>query len=117
MNMAPVKKQNAPLGSTYLRAWRDHCGLDQDTAASAIGISRTLLSKMENGRSPYTQRTLEAAAQLYKCLPAQLLVNDPSRGTSLIELFETLERLDEQAKQRAIRVIKAHLDLRSPESK
>lgn len=73
VNMAPVKKKHAPLGATYLAAWREHTTMNQDEIAEQAGISRTLLSKIEQGKSPYTQRTLEALARIYKCEPADLL--------------------------------------------
>lgn len=77
--MAPVKKDHAPLGSTFIGAWREHVGKRQEDAAAAAGISRTLLSKLESGETPYTQRTLEALARVYKCRPADMLLMHPER--------------------------------------
>jgi transcriptional regulator with XRE-family HTH domain len=80
VNMAPVKKQLGPLGPTFLKEWREHVGLDQETAASRLNVSRTLLSKIEGQKSPYTQRLLEAAAGVYGCSPADLISRPPEQG-------------------------------------
>ncbi|QRY69141.1 helix-turn-helix domain-containing protein [Ensifer sp. PDNC004] len=75
--MAPVKKPKPVLGQTYLRHWREHKGIGQQTAADSINVSRGLLSKMENATSPYLQQHLEGLAKLYGCKPADLLGTDP----------------------------------------
>ena len=77
--MAPVKKTHAPLQATFLAAWREHRKMNQDEAAAKIDVSRTLLSKMEQGKSPYSQRTLEGLARIYECEPADLLSRHPTK--------------------------------------
>lgn len=92
--MAPVKKKHAPLRPTYLAAWRDYRGLNQDQVAETIGVSRTLLSKIEQGKSPYTQRTLEALAKAYECEPGDLLSWHPvERVVGEVEATILLRRL------------------------
>ncbi len=78
VKMAPVKKDMKPLGRTFLKEWREHVGLDQEEAATRLNVSRTLLSKIENAKSPYTQRLLEAAAEVYGRKPAELIACDPT---------------------------------------
>lgn len=112
--MAPVKKKKHPLQPTFLKAWRDKHELDQEDAAERAEISRTLLSKMENAKAPYTQRTLEALARIYECTPAQLLTQNPNRPDSFVPLFEKLEALEDPERRRAYAVICAHLDLPKP---
>lgn len=107
--MAPVKKAKTALQRTFLSAWREASDLDQDKAAAGIGISRTLLSKMENGKTPYTQRTLEAAAAVYDCTPAQLLTQDPARPDSFVPFFEEAEKLEGEQRRHVMGVIAAAL--------
>jgi len=105
--MAPIKKTQLPLGSTFLKAWREFAGLDQETAAEKLNVSRTLVSKIETGKSPYTQRTLEAAAKLYGASPAQLLAVDPNDKSNLWALFERANKTEGSERERVIRLIKA----------
>lgn len=59
--MAPVTKPKVALGPTYFRAWRDFRDIGQQEAADAASISRALLSKIENSRSPYLQQHVAVA--------------------------------------------------------
>ena len=72
--MAPVKKELADLGRTYIAEWREARGLTQEQLAERISMSRSTLSKMETSDSPYTQRSLEAIAVALRCKPHELLM-------------------------------------------
>ncbi|RUM97888.1 XRE family transcriptional regulator [Pseudaminobacter arsenicus] len=109
VNMAPVKKDLRPLGKHFLKEWREYRKLDQEEVASSLDVSRTLLSKIEGRKSPYTQRTLEAAAGVYGCTPAQLLSQNPGRADNFITLFERAERLDGARRDHVMRIIEAAL--------
>lgn len=110
VHMAPVKKNFGQLGTSFLKEWREASGLDQDEIAERIGVSRTLLSKMENGKTPYTQRTLEAAARVYNCTPAQLLTQNPNRPDSFIPLFEKAEKTEGSRRTQLLAIIAAALN-------
>lgn len=71
--MAPIAKPKVQLQKTFLREWRRSNNFSQADAARELRISRPLLSQIENAKSPYTQRLIESAAQLYKCTPAEIL--------------------------------------------
>lgn len=89
--MPKVKKPKPILGPTFLRAWRNYRGMTQDQVAEAVDISRALLSKIENGKSPYSQAQLEALAQIYRCTPGDLLDRDPrDGGAELASLIRNL---------------------------
>lgn len=90
--MAPVKREMRPLQRTFLKEWREHAKLDQEGAATLLNVSRALLSKIENAKSPYSQRILEHAAEIYKCSPADILAVDPSDKNSLWLLWERAEQ-------------------------
>ena len=74
--MVAVPHGKPILGRHSLRACREAAGLTQDHAAQLMGLSRTQLSKIEAGKSPYTQRHLEAAAATYGVTVARL--NEPA---------------------------------------
>lgn len=109
VNMAPVKKTLNPLGPTFLKEWRDHADLDQEDAAARLNISRTLLSKIEGRKSPYTQRHLEAAAEIYNCESWELLAVDPTDKNSLWPLFKQAEKLSDKERDRFREIVAAAL--------
>lgn len=75
--MARVLKQRQKLGRTFFKQWREHSNLTQEAAASRLDISRSMLSKIENGQQPYTQIQLELAAEAYGTDPASILMRNP----------------------------------------
>lgn len=108
--MAPVTKPKRPLRQTFLREWREHAGLDQEEAATELDISRTLLSKIENARSPYSQRILERAAEVYGCTPAELLARDPTNQDSLWALWERAEQTSGTKRKKLISLLEIGLE-------
>lgn len=76
---------------TFLRQWRDHAGLTQESAADRIGITQGQLSRIERGSTPYNQDFLERAADAYRCDPADLLMRDPSQKDALWSIVDQLK--------------------------
>jgi transcriptional regulator with XRE-family HTH domain len=110
VNMAPIQKTLNELGPHYFRQWREHRGLSQEQAAAELDVSRELISKIENRKSPYTQRMLEAAAAIYQCTPADLLVRDPHDRDSLWPLFERADRATGRTREQIRRLILVALE-------
>lgn len=86
--MPKVTPRIKPLRRTFIRHWREHRGLNQDQAAERIGIDRSQLSRIENGKAPYNQPFLEAAAYAYRCDPADLLMRNPLDKDAIWALIE-----------------------------
>lgn len=110
--MAPVSKPRPVLGKTFLKEWREHRRIGQLDAAEAIGVSRTLLSKIENGNSPYLQPQIEGLAKLYDCMPGDLLDRHPRmplapiRGDKqILDMLNRIEGLDQRGVEVAFSVI------------
>lgn len=68
-------KDNSP--AQYFRAWRVHRRMSMHDVAEAMGTYSSAISKYELGDIPYTQRVLEALAEIYRCKPADLLAGPP----------------------------------------
>lgn len=109
VNMAPIKKTLRPISRTFLQEWRDFIDLDQEEVAARIDMSRSNLSKIENGESPYTQRTLEALAEVYGREPWELIAIDPNNEESLWALFKQADKLTGRDRKRLREVIIASL--------
>lgn len=88
--MAPVKKPKKQLQKTFLREWREFRNLSQEAAASRLNISRTLLSKIERAKSPYTQSFMENAADAYGCEVADLIVRNPLDSNAIWSIQEQM---------------------------
>lgn len=59
-----------------------------EAAAEAIGINKSSLSRIERGLMPYSQDILESLAAVYRCDPAELLIQDPREGTNIVQLWD-----------------------------
>ncbi len=92
----------------FLKEWREYRGLDQETAAERIGISRSQLSKIENMKSPYIQGLLEAAAHAYQCAEGDLITRNPLDEDAPWSLVDQLSKAPEPT-QATIRAVIASL--------
>ena len=102
--MAPVAKPRRVLTRTFLKEWRESRQLTQEQAAERLNISRTLLSKIENAKSPYTQGFMQAAAEAYRCDVADLIMRDPS--SPLWSIYDTLRALPTEQQAQVEQIVK-----------
>lgn len=102
--MAPVAKPRRTLSRTFLREWREYRGLTQEQAAERLNVSRTLLSKIENAKSPYVQGFMEAAAEAYMCDVADLIMRDPN--SPIWSIYDTLRALPQADQAQVEQIVK-----------
>jgi transcriptional regulator with XRE-family HTH domain len=88
----------------YIREWRKHRGLTQEQLAERIGITRSYLTKIENGARRYDQPFLEATAEALRCEPGDLVMRGPSQPEAL---WSILDGLSATQRVQAIAVIQA----------
>lgn len=86
--MPRVTPRQKPLRRTFLKQWRQYRKLSQERAAERIGVDRSLLSRIENGKSPYNQSFLESAAIAYSCEPVDLLIRNPKDKSAIWTLID-----------------------------
>ena len=65
------------------------------------------ISRIESGKQPYTQDTLEAIADALRCEPADLLMRNPLDADAIWSLWEGLAP---PQKRQAVKIIKALKD-------
>lgn len=96
----------------YLRKWRlyrrltqmqvlDRLAVMEDELLPKTGAS---LSRLENGKQPWSQRILEALSEIYDCEAADLIGTDPDKEGKVVDL---LHRLDKGRLEQAYAVIEA----------
>lgn len=100
------------MAGPYLKEWRKFRHLTQDQVVDRLAtledplIPQTTasLSRLENGRQPYSQRSLEALAWVYGCDAEDLIGCDPFKEGKLIDLVRVL---DERKQRQAMALLKA----------
>lgn len=107
--MAPIKKPKQQLQRTFLKEWREYHNLSQEAAASRLNISRTLLSKIENAKSPYTQQFMENAAVAYGCEVADLIMRNPLDRDAVWSLQDQLKKATPERREQIIAVVETLL--------
>lgn len=73
---------------TYIRQWREYRGYSQDKLGAMLDTSGSMISRIENGNTPYTQDVLEALAEALMTDPASLLMRDPTNPEALWSIWD-----------------------------
>jgi transcriptional regulator with XRE-family HTH domain len=98
-----IKKQQRQR--IFLKEWRKHRGITQEGLADRIGIDRTIVSKIENGKLDYHQAFLEAAAYALMCEPADLLVRDPTAPDAIWTIWERIPQAERPKAQAVLQAL------------
>lgn len=99
----------------YFRQWRKHRGFTQDEVLNRLAVfedplipkTNASLSRIENGKQIYTQRILEALAEIYQCEPGDLLSRDPTKEGQVFDLVSRLNTLNRAKVEAFIRGLEA----------
>lgn len=84
---------------TYLKEWRKYRHLTQDQVIDRLVIheddllpkTAASLSRIENGKQPYSQRILEALSDIYSCEPWELLGRNPQKESKVVDMVARLD--------------------------
>lgn len=85
-----------------MREWRDAQGYTLEQMGDWIGVKHSQLSRIERGIAPYSQKILEAYADLCDCTVADLLTRKPNQDA---ELHQMLAGLNDEQKTYAAAVL------------
>lgn len=95
----------------YFREWRTHRGMTQAQVVGALELmggdlpaTAASLSRLENGKQPYSQPILEALADIYQAEPAALLERNPLKEGEVIDFWAAL---DERQRVQVMAIAKA----------
>ena len=83
----------------YLREWRKKLHLTQKRVVERLSFyddpllpqTEASLSRLENGKQPYSQRILEALSDIYDCEPHELLGRNPLIDSQVIDMVAKLD--------------------------
>jgi transcriptional regulator with XRE-family HTH domain len=92
----------------FIRAWREERGLSQDQLVDRVreqldSFSKASLSRLENGKQPYSEPILEALAYALMIEPGDLVMRDPK--SEVWSIMDTLKGLGEEDRAQVARII------------
>lgn len=93
----------------YFREWRKFRNLTQEQVVNRLAAmddpmlpqTEASLSRIETGKQPYSQRIIEALADIYSVEPHQLIGHNPNKEGELIDLLAILSE-KQMAQARAV---------------
>lgn len=100
---------------TYFREWREYRGLTQEQVVDRLAVfedpkipkTKATLSRVETGKQIYTQRILEALADVYQVdEPGWLLDRNPNADGQVLDL---MARLNDRQRDQAMRILETFL--------
>lgn len=80
-------------------------------AAAHLHMDQSSLNRLENGKSPYNQRQIEALAELYRCRPGDLLSYDPTKPDDLRAVIDALMAAPAALRAIAVKSLKGILEI------
>lgn len=81
-------KKPAARRRTFIRQWREYRGYSQDKLGAMLDTSGSMISRIENGQTPYTQDVLESLADALMTDPASLLMRDPTQPEAMWSIWD-----------------------------
>lgn len=107
-SIMPVMKEKR----IYLREWRKHLGKTQSQVVASLQsfddpnlpTTEASLSRIETGKQPWSQRVLEALADIYGIELWELLGRKPGAEG---EILDMVSRMDDRQRKQALAVMKA----------
>lgn len=108
--MPAVEKQRR-----YLREWRKFRGKTQDQVVAALEgmddpqlpATGASLSRLENGKQSYSERSLAALADIYDCEPWELLGRNPLKEGEVVDFGARFSKLNAQQRAQALAILDA----------
>lgn len=99
------KTKQSTYQPAHIRAWREYRGLTQEKLAERVETTPATISRLENGKQPYSQELLEALADALRCKAADLIARPPHKSQD--DLLTIIETLDDDTKAQATRILRA----------
>lgn len=96
----PIRHKLRRPAHVYLREWMEYRGLNAEQLAGRLDTSKSVISKLVNGKQRYNQDWLEAIAYALDCEVAELY-RPPNAPTAT----ELLSRMSPEARETAMNVL------------
>lgn len=115
-----MARKKAPEGSllkrklsrNFIAQWREYRdGMTQERLAESVAeilgtsFTASTLSRIENSKSPYSQRQLDAFAEVLRCEQADLISRDPSGPESPWSIWDRLNTANRRTAMNLLRAL------------
>lgn len=97
----------------FIKAWRKHRKMTVEAVAERAGLTASMISQLETGRSAYTQNSLEAVAAALDVEAGLLLLHGPfaNAGVAFITSYDDLMRqIDDQHHAKVEEMLRNNVD-------
>lgn len=85
----------------FIREWRKHRDFTLERLAERIGLTHGTLSRIERGKTAYTQPVLEAIADALGTSPANLIMRNPEKAS----MWDILQTIPEAEHDRVVKIL------------
>lgn len=102
------------LNRTFIREWREFRGMSLEEVGALVGKDHSTLSKIERGKSPYSQDLLEALAEILDTDVASLLIRDPNVPVAGEDVAALWSDIPEDARQALWGLLQLHASRNRP---
>lgn len=97
-----VRMDEAP--KNHLRAWREFRKMSQDDLAQRLDTAKGVISLLENGKRPLSDKWLRRLAEVLETQPGHILDLDPAQLDN--DIVDIWTRIPERDRARAARVLR-----------
>lgn len=91
----------------FIKEWRLKKELNQAQLADKAGVTQSMVSRVENGRSSYDEEFLERVAIAMNVTPADLIMRDPSDPEGLWSITDQLTPVERAKLVEFAKILKA----------
>lgn len=117
MRYVPAMTEKPLHKRTYIKEWRAKRGLSmrrlaerlEEAPGGELMLSHASIGRIEAGKQPYTQSTLEAIADALGVTAAMLLEVNPDKDGDVIDITLRLNKAPPELRKQVIDVIEALL--------
>lgn len=101
---APYSHQMDDKPKNHLRAWREFRKMSQDDLATALDTAKGVISLLENGKRPLSDKWLYRLAEVLETRPGHILDVDPNGLDN--DIFDIWASIDKSDRDQAARVLR-----------
>lgn len=90
--------------ANYLRAWREFRQMSQDDLAQKLDTAKGVISLLENGKRPLSDKWLRRLAEVLETRPGHILDVDPHElDNDIVDIWTSLSKDDRAQAARILR--------------
>lgn len=105
----PPGAQRFDRKRVFIKEWRKYKDLTQEQVAERAGLDQSTVQRIENGKLPYTEETLERFAFAYGCDVIDILTVNPLAPDPPRLIYDRLRQAPKLKQEQALAILEAFL--------